>query len=200
MLTFDEAAHRYFWNGQPVPGVTSILARASDFSMVDPDVLERKQLIGKAVHAAIELDLANDLDESTLHPDCRPYFDGWRKFQREREFVATHCERQVFHPLLKYAGTLDLYGSFNHKKRRVTSMVDTKCTAALPPSVGPQTAAYLEALAAEDKSIKHDGPRYCLHLKPDGTYDLVPLTDRADFAIFQSFLNVHRFLERHGLL
>ena len=50
MLTFDAEKHEYRWNGQLVPGVTSILEPLTDFSFVPPDVLRAAQDFGTAVH------------------------------------------------------------------------------------------------------------------------------------------------------
>ena len=49
-FTFDPERHLYLVDGRPVPSVTQVLhsARlAADYSMVPPDVLERKRIIGQ---------------------------------------------------------------------------------------------------------------------------------------------------------
>lgn len=194
MLHLDKATHRYTWNSAPVPGVTSILKPLIDYSMVPPDVLERKRQIGDHVHEAIAMDLANDLDEASIVEPWAPYFEGWRKFRRDSGFVCVAFERPVYHPTLGYAGTFDLFG----KLKGVDVMIDTKNTYVLHPAVGPQTAAYEAARCAQEKCTKL-AKRYALRLTKDGKPRLHPLTDPSDWNVFLSLLNVHQFMQRHQL-
>lgn len=181
MLTFDALTHTYRWNGVVVPSVTQILGQLTDLSMIPRDVLERKRQIGTWVHEAIELDLKNDLDEGSIGDDWRGYFNGWRKFQAESGFVRLDAEQQVYSVKYGYAGTLDLFGDLPKLGR---ALIDTKCTATIYPTVGPQTAAYAEAHGVQKAK------RFALQLKPNGTYDLYPCTDRSDFGVFTAALTL----------
>lgn len=181
MLTFDRPTHTYQWNGETVPSVTQILGQLTDLSMIPRDVLERKRQIGTWVHEAIELDLAGDLDESSIGDDWSGYFKGWRKFQAESGFVMLENEQKVYSPKYRYAGTLDLFGDLPKLGR---SLIDTKCTATIYPAVGPQTAAYAEARGTQKAK------RFALQLKPNGTYNLHPCADRGDFGVFAAALTL----------
>lgn len=181
MLTFDRDKHEYRLNGRVVPSVTQILDSFVDLSRIPADVLERKRQIGTAVHAAIDLDCSNDLDEESIAPAWAGYFAGWRKFKAESGFIVESSERQVADKSGAYAGTLDLIGEL--PKHR--ALIDTKCTTSLYPTVGPQTAAY--AKAAGETRIA----RYALLLTPDGRYNLEPLTNPNDFAVFNAALVIH---------
>jgi hypothetical protein len=180
MLTFNPERHEYRWNGQVVPSVTQVLEPLSDYSMVPAAVLERKKQIGLAVHAAIELDLKGDLDESTIHPAWEGYFHGWRKFKEQSGFVVESTEQRVFSEKYRFAGTLDLVGALH----RVPALIDTKTTTVLMPTVGPQTAAYAEGIK------KPRINRYALQLSPDGKYNLEPCSDKGDWATFQAALTL----------
>ena len=79
-LQFDEATHTYTLAGRVIPSVTQILKQVVDFSMVAPDILERKCAIGSVLHMAIALDHADDLDYDSLDASVLPYFEAWRKF------------------------------------------------------------------------------------------------------------------------
>ena len=79
-LQFDAAAHQYTLNGRRIPSVTQILGQVVDFSMVPPDILERKCAIGQALHNAIALEIENDLDHDSIDAAVLGYFIGWRKF------------------------------------------------------------------------------------------------------------------------
>lgn len=182
MLTFDHDKHEYRWNGKRIPSVTQILDPFVDLSRIPADVLERKRLIGTAVHAAIELDCAGDLDDDSIAPAWSGYFAGWRKFRAESGFTIEHSERQEYSPL-GYAGTLDLMGEL--PKHR--ALIDAKCTTSLYPTVGPQTAAYAQMV--KEPRIK----RYALLLTPDGRYNLEPLSNPNDLAVFNAALTLHQW-------
>jgi len=184
MLEFDKASHTYRWNGTVVPSVTQVLAPFTDLSMIHSAVLERKRLIGQWVHEGIELDLRDDLDEDTIDDSWLGYFQGWRKFRTESGFVIEEAEQRVFSKKYNYAGTLDLLGALP-KIGQV--LIDTKCTATMYPSVGPQTAAYAEARGVPKAK------RYALQLKPAGTYELHPCADRGDLGVFMAALTLHNW-------
>lgn len=194
-IDFDAAAHRYHLDGQPVPSVTQILAPFYSFEHVTPETLEHKRQIGEALHFAIELDIQGDLDENTLHPAVAPYFRGWRKFVRETGFEPIYTELRVGSKKLRYAGTLDLAGRI--ERREV--LIDAKTTAALHPAVGPQTAAYLQAVAEMDL-LDPKARRYALRLTPEGTYTLDEFKDKTDIHIFTSLLSVRNWMAKHKLL
>lgn len=180
MLTFNAERHEYRWNGQIVPSVTQVLDPLSDYSMVPSAILERKKQIGTAVHIAIDLDIKGELDESTIHPAWEGYFSGWRKFKEQSGFVVESSEQYVFSEKYRFAGTLDLVGMLPSGP----ALIDTKTTAILMPTVGPQTAAYAEGVQ------KPRINRYALQLSPDGKYNLEPCADKGDWAIFQAALTL----------
>lgn len=185
-LEFDEAAHVYRFGGQVVPGVTSILQPLVDFSKVPRDVLEAKRDLGQRVHLACQLDDEHDLDEDSVETDVAPYLSAWRRFLRETGARVLENEQRVFHRALRYAGTLDNILQLNGK----IWLADKKTSIAAPMSVGPQTAAYVAAFGM--KTVTH---RASVQLRPDGTYQFVPLTGQDDYAVFLSCLTIHKFKE-----
>jgi hypothetical protein len=197
-LTFDPAEHRYFWQGREVPSVTRALAPLiADFlARIPPDVLERKRQIGQAVHSAIALDIANDLDESTVDPACEGYVAAWRRFRSEAGLTEAYIgavEQRRYHDLYRYAGTPDMELCLGR-----WAVVDTKCSYGIHPAVGPQTAAYRELINREGGKGEHAiQDRYALHLKPDGTYRLEQLKEQTDLEVFRSCLAIHHWKERH---
>lgn len=184
VLTFDPVPHHYFWEGRRVPSVTQVLDAYSDFSMIPPAVLERKRQIGTAVHAAIELDLKDELDYGFIDPVWAGYFGGWLAFKEQSGFVVEAAEQRVFHKTLRYAGTLDLIGGL---PKAGAVLLDTKTCVMLPKSAGPQTAAYREAIKQPKRK------RFALQLAADGSYKLEPLIAINDFAIFQAALTLFRW-------
>src|SRR5690606_18835965 len=101
--------------------------------------------IGQHVHAACHYDDEGDLDEATVHPDVRPYLEGWRLFRREMGFVPLLLETRVYHPIYRYAGTLDRFGLLEHQSG-VYVLVDIKTGDPEAAAAALQTAAYVEAL------------------------------------------------------
>jgi hypothetical protein len=192
MLAFDDATHRYTWNGAPVPGVTGVLAPLTDLGMVDPDVLRRASEFGKAVHLACELDDRGQLDIDDLDTALVPYLQAWRKFSADFATQWTGIEKRVYHPKLRYAGTLDRKG---HVMGRA-AVVDIKTSTSLYPAVGPQLAAYARA---DDELTAGSMQRLAVQLKGDGTYHAQEYTDPTDWAVFASLLSLRTWCARHNV-
>jgi hypothetical protein len=190
-LTFDEASHTYHFDGQLVPGVTSILAPLTDFGFVAPEILQAAQAFGKAVHKACELDDLGTLDGSSLDPALEPYLCGWQKFSEENEVDWAMIEAPVFHPKMRYAGTLDRFG----KVKGDPAVVDIKSSAVLYPAVGPQLAAYKNAITGVPPLTK----RIAVQLKADGTYTAKTYTEPTDWPLFCSLLTVRQWCAQHNI-
>ncbi len=191
MLTFDADKHEYQHNGVTVPGVTQILTPLSNFDFVDDHVLQAAQKFGTAVHLACELDDLGQLDQNALDPNLLLYLEGWRKFSLERGVNWSKVEQRVYHPTLKYAGTLDRQG---HVDGRL-SIVDIKSGSALMPSVGPQLSAYAHAASPYAAAAL---TRLAVRLIPGG-YELKKYTDPQDWPVFCSLLTVGRFCTKHRI-
>lgn len=187
-LTFDEASHRYAYEGVPVPGVTSLLSPLVDFSRVDPQVLAAKADLGRRVHAACQFWSEGDLDPDSVQDDVQPYLCGWQKFVEQTDARIVACEVRVYDPLYRYAGTLDVIADIAAER----FLLDIKTSIARPLAVGAQTAAYMRAL--RDPSVTRRG---AVRLRPDGTYRLDSLTDPDDWSAFLAALTLHRYREKN---
>ena len=199
-LIFDEADHRYSVGGQTLPSVTTILRPLTTYENIPAAVLANKAAIGQAAHRAAELHDAGTLDVASVHEVIRPYLDAYVRFREEHDFAPVANELRVWHPLMCYAGTLDMLGAM----RGEPALVDLKCTVELVPTVGPQTAGYKEAAAetpelpAELRAFAREARRYCLQLRADGTYHLEPCNDPNDWRVFLSLLTLHNFKAKHA--
>lgn len=191
MLLFEPDRHVYTYNGRELPSVTQVLSLLEDYSGISRDVLKRKALIGTAVHSACELYLAQDLDESSLHPEVRPYFEQFKIWIATCKFNFQLSEKRVFSKRFGYAGTLDLHGDF----QGCPSLIDIKTAAVVMPTWGPQTAAYAEALR-EETGITTE-KRFALQLTKTG-HKLIPLENNADINVFYAALTVTQWRIRHG--
>jgi hypothetical protein len=192
-LDFDEPSHTYTLNGRRVPSVTQVLDPLQMLDGIPWDVLEAARVFGNHVHTACHLYNLGVLDWDSLDPVLLPYIRAYTKFLTDTGFIVVTSEERVASVKCLYAGTLDLRGLLPIGKKRYRCIADIKSTAALPRTVGPQTAAY-EAAFTEGSGEKNDR-RYCLHLKPD-EYKFVHLKDGPavqDFTMFVSALNVWRW-------
>lgn len=187
MLTFDQASHTYFWNGKPVPGVTSILQALHSFDGVPAGVLEAAQDRGTAVHLCCEYLDKGILDEESIDPAITGYVDAWRLFTAEMRPVWSHIEAQVYHQVMRYAGTVDRVGQLQGRE----FVLDIKTSIASHPVWGLQTAAYGHALG------KQDAARATVQLRADGTYRLIEWKDTADWPTFVSLITINNFLQKH---
>jgi hypothetical protein len=199
-LQFDAAAHQYTLNGRRIPSVTQILGQVVDFSMVPPDILERKCAIGRALHEAIALDHEDDLDHDSLDAAVLPYFEAWRKFVADagtRLWIMA-AERPLASTVYGYGTTPDIWGAVNGRR----AVIELKSTAAIHPSVGLQTAAQEMAITECDAwpgGTDQAVDRYALQLQPSGQYRIHHFKNRGDFAVFIALRSVYGWRASHNL-
>lgn len=186
-LAFDPVEHRYFWQGQPVPGVTSVLQAAGliDFTGVPIDALVAARERGTAVHRMCELDDLGDLDEDSADDSLLGYLVAWRKFREETGFAPDAIEQRVYHPTSRYAGTLDRMGMFQGHR----TLIDLK-TGAPQRATGAQLAGYAMAV---DQKAGHKIHRFAIHLEEAGTFRLIRYAEAADFVVFNAALVLHNW-------
>jgi len=159
MLTFEESTHTYTLDGQEIPSVTQVL-KAEGFintDFIDPWYAER----GTAVHKATELFDLGTLDESSLDPRIVGYLEAWKKYRRDTGYTPDPdmIERRMYHPTLKYAGTIDRPG------------LDIKSGSPEPWHV-IQAAGYEDLMLANTDDVSRGWSM--IYLKEDGTYKVKP--------------------------
>lgn len=190
-LTFDEATHVYRMNGDVVPSVTQVLAPLCNFSAVPAGVLAAASAFGTAVHKACELFDLGTLDEEALDPALTPYLAAWKQFSFDYMVTWDLVEELVYHPGMRYAGTLDRYGWVKGNQ----TVVDIKSSANLYPSVGPQLAGYKAAIPGASTTTE----RMAVQLKGDGTYVAKKYTNRTDWPVFASLVTLKRWCQEHSV-
>ncbi len=194
-LCFNSTSHTYTIGDTVVPGVTTLMQPfiGAEFKFVDPEVLLAAQRRGTAVHGMIANDIGKKLGWSDVAFELADYFDSWLEFKHKSGFVPILSEARVYSRIYGYAGTLDLFGLLNDR----LILPDIKCVTSLARSVGPQTAAYLQALREtyqEYATAKID--RAALQLMPKGKWKIVPLNDTNDLKVFLSCINIHNHLRK----
>jgi hypothetical protein len=173
-LIFKPETHQYFLDGQPLPGVTTIL---SDMGFIDKDFFtEYGRDRGKYVHLACELDDRGELEEEGLDSTLLPYLEAWRSFKHDTGFQIWAIEKPVASNLYHFAGKLDRLGKLND----LPTILDIK-SGAVSQWTGLQLAAYE---IAENRRLK----RYAVQLMDTGKYKIYPFTEVQDRQIFLSAL------------
>ncbi len=182
MVEFDPMTHTYAKDGIRYPSVTEILAAEGFYGDAAAYFTEYSRDRGRFVHKIIQYHTEGVLDESTIDPVLRPYFDAWLKFERDTGFVSVICEKPMASDLYQVAGTPDHIGPLYDAE----AIIDVK-TGVMNPAAQIQTAAY-EILYG-----KH-AKRFGLQLKPDGKYKLSKeYKDRTDRGVFLSALSIFQW-------
>lgn len=109
-LQFDEAEHLYSVDGRIIPSVTQIISAVGlyKFDFVSSDTLAVAAERGRNVHTMIEYYEQGDLDESTIDPELRGYFDSYLSMKRSIGMPRPDkIEMRAWSEKYQYAGTLD---------------------------------------------------------------------------------------------
>lgn len=184
MLTVDTEKHVYTWNGFRVPGVSEIIDSEIPFeSFVEAGVLEKCRWRGEYFHKVVELYETNNLEEYL--PEFEPLLDGWKRFKDDLKFTVDlgRLEKPLYSKLYGYAGRPDVPTVEGF-------LIDIK-----PPANSKrydlQTAAYVQLLAEDEFKVMS---RMIYHYE-EGNYFLTKpkRTQREDFNVFQSMLNVYNW-------
>lgn len=194
-LTLNQETHEYAVDGAPVHGVSKILHAAGliDSTWLSEEALKR----GSFVHQSIEYYLQGDLDEASLDPKLGGFLAAFKKAERELGLVVDRApagspivEHKIFHPILRYAGTVDLVVRKGGAGHRI--VIDLKTGS--PDFWHPyQLAAYAMAFT-EDLVLRAN-----LYLQPNGDYRWIERTDRRDFEIWKGALAIGGLRIEKGL-
>ena len=141
---------------------------------------------GTAVHQITEdLDRTGELPDE-IAPELEPYIDAYLDFKNQNNLEITAIEEFVYNEEFWYAGALDRVMTING----VRAIVDLK-TGQTACTTGVQLAAYLYAY----QSMADNGEvtRFGLHLRPNGTYKLVPYKNNQDLANFLAAVRVYHY-------
>ncbi|MEI8095909.1 MAG: PD-(D/E)XK nuclease family protein [Spirochaetales bacterium] len=172
MLTFDEATHTYFWNGEKVPGVSEFLAKSGlkpAGGYYAPGAAERgteaHELTELYDHGLLDLDGPAVLEASAV---VSGHLSAWIKFRADTGFVPHQIELRVCSIDLWLAGTIDRVGEIDGKRVKI----DLK--------TGAKADWHRYQLAAYNLLTGNRDPRYCVYTKADGTYKVQPWSDDTD--------------------
>lgn len=194
LVNFTEEGHIYRdIDGNKIPSVSEILqsSGASDFSFVNPDVMERAQRFGTAFHRSAHL-----LEQGKLKaydPALEPWISNLKRWVEISHPRWLRMEQPIASSAFKFAGTPDRFGDFLEERNTV---LDYK-TGSYSPAHALQTAAYQILIEEYLKlKVKH---RFTLYIS-DEKYNLVEHKDKNDKSIFLSMLQVYNWKKAKGLI
>jgi hypothetical protein len=183
VLEFNPQNHTYGIDGVLIPSVTTIL---QDMGLIDTRYFtDYGRDRGKLVHRIIHWHITYELDEDTIDPTLRPYFDAWLSFEKDTNFICTAAEKPLFRLVYRFAGTPDYIGLLNG----IEAVIDGK-SGGLYPSTALQLVGY-EILA--ERPLK----RYALQLMETGKYKLTPYKERSDRGVFLGCLAAYHWKQKN---
>lgn len=195
-LDFRADVHEYRLGGVLVPSVTQVLRATGvsvDFEGLREtsdrlrDAIDLKRDLGVACHADAHAYDDDDLDWSTVDPRVEPYLRAWAVFRANTSLAPCARERRLYHPVHRYAGTLD--GIFRLPSGRQV-LVDMKLGDPESAASHLQTAAYEAAYLVEHPDAEiHE--RWAVQLCPERQvpYRVTNYTDRPE-----AWQDLHTFL------
>ena len=185
-LFFDEKAHKYYYDGVPVPSVTGILRDAKVFDYASLNMMWADR--GTAIHTVTELDDAGALDTSKVENPLLGPLEGWRKFKTDTNIEVLAIEEGVYHPIYRYAGKLDRRVMWRGKE----GIIDIK-SGAKAPWHPIQTMGYAKCF---DRPMQ----RFCLYLSSDGQYALEEHKDPSDWDVFRAAVCLASWKRKAGMI
>ena len=201
MLVFDAGTpeapkHDYTFDGVRVPHVTGVIKDLTSYDMVNANDLEIARQKGTAVHKMIELWSKKDLDTDTLPDWMKPCLVQWEQFALDLGLEIRASECRLFHPIYKYATTLDLAVTARNKKG--LGIIEVKRSFCAGVAIGLQTAAQAASWDANNHlpndKIKWRG---ALKIKEGQAYRFEEHNDKTDWTNFLGCLVHHNLIERY---
>jgi len=192
-LTFDDEHHIYRLDGIIIPSVSSIMAPLSsaEYKGISEKTLNHAANRGTSIHNSIENWIKFEIED--VEPEYQGYFDAFRSWYEKYKPVIIGSECRVYHPLLKYGGTIDILAYVEDK----LTLVDIKNTYALNDMLcGVQLEAYTQAMVSH--GIKVEAKRI-LHLKKDGSYGYpeYPAKDGNRWRVFGGLKTVYDYIKSY---
>ena len=193
MLTFESDSHTYRFAGEEIPSVTQLLKCLRNFDWVTPEQLAAAGERGTDVDAACTLDDMNDLVEDSVSPQIMPFLEGWRKFKRDCKPEIVEIQLPLYHPVFRYAGTLDRVLILNG----ALTLLDIK-TGVQSKVTGLQLAGYKLAwdVMRPGTPIQR---AVALHLTKRGDYKIVHYDDISCQRTFIALVTLHQWSKENSI-
>lgn len=187
-LIFYEKSHIYMLDGERLPCVSDLCRFLHKEIYKDVPIwqMEAAAERGTAVHLATEQ--LDKTGSAAISDDYAPYLEAYAAFRREHDVEWELIEHPDYHPLHRYAGTIDRYGKVDGMR----TLLDIKTTYTVyKPLCGASLNLYRMMLEARGKGAER---LLILHLKKDGTYKLIDIA--FDDAVPMALITLHTALQK----
>lgn len=187
-LEYLEDGHIYTLDGERLPCVSDLCRFLSREVYREAPVwqMEAAAERGTAVHKAAEA--LDRTGRAEIEDEHLPYLEAYAAFLREHEVSWELIEYPDYHPVLRYAGTLDRYGTVDGIK----TLVDIKTTSqAQRPLCAASLNLYRLILESRGMPVER---MLILHLSKNGRYRMIPFD--ADNDIPYALLILHRLTKK----
>ena len=189
-LIFNPITHIYRLDGVVIPGYSEISKAMgiSDFSKVNPELLELARNFGEQLHVATKLWDLKKL--GTLPEPLEPCLEEYKSFLKDYavKIIPKYVEKPICSYRYRYGVTPDRVVTIGGEY----AILEIKTTTAMSNSVKLQTAA--QALAAEEYYGIRIKKRYGLQILPDKPYKLYPYKQESDKGSWLCFLGASNWL------
>lgn len=193
---FCEEPHGYFLDGKKLDNTTSIMDAAgiTEYSKVDPAILEPARMKGQAVHLAVEW-LEKGIAHEPLHPVVQAHVDQYLRFKVDTGFRPKLIEEPMLCWSYTFGTKIDLIGIYFDS----WVIMEIKTSALSTKHANIQTAAQLMAFQSMKNlgfygEIPQNLHRYSLELSEESYKVRGPFVrDSIDSAVFTSALWVARY-------
>jgi len=186
---FEEESHTYTLGGKPIVSATGLMKENGLYGQLD-FVTDEHLWRGKMIHEMMEMHHQGILDVAKLEDEIRGYHRAWLKFVGETGFRPLGFEKKMFHPVLKFGATPDVWGLVATE----LWILDYK-HGIVQNSTAIQLALYQLALinSGEIEPTGRPIKRVGIQLKADGNYTLKPFLDDNDLNIATMMISVHNW-------
>ena len=187
-LIFFDRDHTYQVDGENIPSVSEVIRFMSReiYDGITQFTLDNAADRGTRVHKACEN--IDRFGSCEITADIEPYVRAYIQFRRDLEPDWQRIECAAYHEALRYAGTIDRYGTIGGKRM----VVDLKTNSQIKtPLVTAQLNGY--RLMAQANGMEVDGIAV-LQLMKDGRYRYKEM--EADDSTFLACLTLHEALKK----
>jgi hypothetical protein len=169
-LVYDDEKHKYIVDGKPTSSVNQIIDKVFNREYKGDPIYGE---IGTAAAKAIELDLREELDETTVDDYVKPRLEAFRKWKKDVNANTKSCEMPLYSDGI--AGRLDILMQIDNKDW----LIDNKCVKQLNHFTNKVQLSGYWMLVVGNGFVK--APKLAaLQLKDDGTYHFEPYEIDAD--------------------
>jgi hypothetical protein len=195
VLSFQRENHVYKIGHTEVPSVTKVLRMAGLVRWhASREVMEKACRRGRIAHMVCA-DINFGVNDYWSHDqETMGFALGWQKFLKTSDFLPEQIEKQVSHPLYRYAGTYDLRGWINASSARKRKMLVEIKTGQYSEWHGEQLAGYSLCFPPEEKV-----GRMAVYLPGDETFHVEHFESPVCCTNFLAALAIGRLREQRRL-